>query len=79
MESSYMSIKLVEEKIHYFGKICKTLFSYGEPLIKQFAVEILAPRVPVLIPRFWDTICAPLARDDELLASEKERVNTTLA
>lgn len=79
MESSYMSIKLVEEKIHYFGKICKTLFNYGAPLNKQFATEMLVPRVPVLIPRFWDLICSPLARDDDLLASEKERVNTTLA
>lgn len=79
LQSSYMSIKLVEQKINFFAKMCKILYKYGTPATQKFVGEMIVVRTPVLLSRFWDNLCVPLSRDDELLASEKDRIEATLA
>lgn len=78
LSSSYMSVKLVEEKIWYFIKMCKLLQKYGSPEIQKLVTEIFVPRVPALLSRILDNLCAPLSRDDELLPSEKDKVEAVL-
>ena len=51
-----MSVKLVEEKISYFVKMCKVLQKYGSPEIQKLVAEMIVPRVPVLLSRFLDNL-----------------------
>jgi len=40
---------------------------------------MLVPRIAVLLSRFLDNLYVPLIRDDEVLPSEKDRVEATLS
>ena len=79
LSSSYMSVKLVEEKISYFVKMCKLLHKYGNLEIKKFVAETIVPRIPALLSRYLDNLSVPLSRDDELLPSEKDKVEAVLS
>ena len=78
LSSSYMSVKLVEEKISYFVKMGKILQKYGSPEVQKLIADMIVPRVPVLLSRFLDNLYVPLSRDDELLPSEKDKVEAVL-
>jgi hypothetical protein len=56
ISSSYMSVKLVEQKICYFVKMCKALQKYGSPAVQQLTAEIIIPRVASLLSRFTDNL-----------------------
>lgn len=79
LSSSYMSVKLVEEKIGYFVKMCKLLHKYGNLEIKKLVAGIIVPRIPALLSRYLDNLSVPLSRDDELLPSEKDKVEAVLS
>ncbi len=73
-----MSVKLVEEKIGYFVKMGKILQRYGSSEVQKLVADMIVPRVPVLLSRFLDNLYVPLSRDDELLPSEKDKVEAVL-
>lgn len=59
--------------------MCKVLLKYGSTSVKQWIVDILTPRISALLLRYLDNLCVPLVRDDELLPSEKDRVEAILS
>ena len=59
--------------------MCKVLLKYGSAAVQQLMAEFFTPRIPTLLSRFLDNLCVPLVRDNELLPSEKDRVEATLS
>lgn len=47
--------------------------------MQKFVYNIFVSRSTVILYRFWDLLCVPLSRDDELLVSEKDRIEAVLA
>jgi hypothetical protein len=47
--------------------------------MRSLAQKLITDRAGVLLSRFWDNLVEPLTRDDELLASEHEKIESTFA
>lgn len=78
VESTYLQTKLVEQKIRYFVKLCWLLFEHGSPAMQGFAYSLFVVRAGKLMDRFTDYVIVPLSRDDQLLASEDEKIEAIL-
>jgi hypothetical protein len=57
----------------------RILQKYGSPEVQKLIADMIVPRVPVLLSRFLDNLYVPLSRDDELLPSEKDKVEAVLS
>jgi len=79
IQSTYISNKLVEEKIKVFTKICHQLLLYGSEPAKNLVEDIFIPRIPSLLSRYLDNLSSLLLKDSELLPTEKDRVEAILA
>ena len=79
MQSTYLQSKLVEQKIDHLTELSSLLYQYGNEAIRQCAHSVFASRSAQLMVRWWDTLCVPLARDDELLPTECDKIEASLS
>ena len=69
--STYMANKLVEQKIHCFALLMKTLYTYGSDPIRNVLRDFcLAPRIDSLMARYEQNLMLPLYREEGILLSE---------
>jgi len=47
--------------------------------MRSLAQKLITDRAGVILSRFWDNLFEPLARDDDLLVSEHEKIESTFA
>ena len=76
--STYLSAKFLESKIHCLVHLFKCIYEYGKPEMMQAIERLLVPRLGSLLARLWDQLFVPLSRDDDILISEKDRVEAIL-